>query len=161
MSRNLWVPRSEIWDLDPWTCGLVEPLLWVAESPKPPKSPYDYWQFQFGDHPVSPSAAAVKYFVIFICKSCLTTLYEFVCSMGIFIVPLIEYANAFSHVGPQSRLEPAPLHRRCPSPVSRQRRTNSPKKHWCFFFGTQKKGSLEASASVRSTYSSHSSKLRT
>lgn len=104
--------------------------LWVAESPKLRRL-IDNFNLRGGwkdDHlwkksvqvqapaqapvpasaPVRPSAAAVKYFVIFICKSCLTTLYEFVCSMGIFIVPLIEYANAFSHVGRHDPPRPSP-----------------------------------------------------
>lgn len=50
-------------------------------------------------------------FVIVVCKSCLTTRYEFVeyearnmvADTVVFIVPLIEYANAFSHVRPVSR----------------------------------------------------------
>lgn len=57
--------------------------------------------------------------------------------MGIFIVPLIEYANAFSHFGA--------------APVSRQRRTSSGSS----FFGPPEgiadllKSSLEASGSVK------------
>lgn len=95
----------------PWLSDLMAPHLWVAASPKL-SSRIDNFNLRSSSasQPVSPSAAAVKYFVIFICKSCLTTLYEFVCSMGIFIVPLIEYANAFSHVGPVgSPATPAPV----------------------------------------------------
>lgn len=61
-------------------------------------------------------------FVIVVCKSCLTTRYEFVeyeaqnmvADTVVFIVPLIEYANAFSHV----------------RPVSRQRQTATATKSW-------------------------------
>lgn len=77
-------------------------------------------------HMASVSICARMYvcvdFVIVVCKSCLTTRYEFVeyearnmvADTVVFIVPLIEYANAFSHV----------------RPVSRQRQTATATKSW-------------------------------
>lgn len=132
-------------------CQALVAHLWVAESPKLRRL-IDNFNLRGGwndDHlwkksaqvqvqaaapapapaPVRPSAAAVKYFVIFICKSCLTTLYEFVCSMGIFIVPLIEYANAFSHVGrhgPPVPPRPAPLR----DPIGTMACKQPQKQHW-------------------------------